>query len=71
MVVNEHGLQTFEVVVVVMLLLLLWFDVFFPTNAHPLLFLDKWFVQIYSNDSYTVKGGTGEIGIERRNRYNH
>ena len=39
---------------------------FSPTNAHPLLFLDKWFVHIYSNDSYTVKGDTGEIGIERR-----
>ena len=38
MVVDEHGVQTFEVVVVVMLLLLLLFDNFFPTNAHPLIF---------------------------------
>ena len=25
------------------------FDVFDPTSAHPLLFLDKWFVQICLN----------------------
>ena len=31
----------------VLLLLLLSFDVFFHTNAHPLLYMDKWFVQTY------------------------
>ena len=36
-----------EVVVVVLLFLLLSFDVFAPTSALPLLFLDKWFGQIY------------------------
>ena len=32
----------------------LWlsFDVFVPTSAHPLLFVDKWFVQIYLKVSY-------------------
>ena len=45
MVVDKHGMQTFEVVVVV----LLSFDVFIPTSAHPFLFLDKKFVQIYLN----------------------
>ena len=55
MVVGEHGIQTFEVVVVVLsLLLLLSFDVFVPTSAHPLLFVDKWFVQIYLNVNFTV-----------------
>jgi hypothetical protein len=48
MVGGEHGIQIYQsVVVVVLLLSLLSFDVFVPTNAHPLLFLDKWFVQIY------------------------
>ena len=37
MVVGEHGIQTFEVVVV----MLLSIDVFVPTSAHPLLILDK------------------------------
>ena len=41
MVVGEDGIQTFEVVVDVVLLLLLSFDVFVPTSAQPLLFLDK------------------------------
>ena len=45
MMVGEHGIQTFEVVVVVLLLLLLSFDVFVLTSAHSLLFLDKWFVK--------------------------
>ena len=49
MVVGEHGIQTFRIVVVMLLLLLLSFDVFVPTSAHSLLFLDKWFVQIYVN----------------------
>jgi hypothetical protein len=40
MVVGKHGIQLLKVVVVV------------PTSAHPLLFLDKWFVQIYLNVSY-------------------
>ena len=47
MVVGEHGLQTFEVVVVVVVV----FDVFVPTSKHPLLYLDKSFVQIYLNFS--------------------
>jgi hypothetical protein len=38
-------------VVVVLLILLLSFDVFIPKSAHPLLYLDKWFVQIYLNIS--------------------
>ena len=37
MVVGEHGIQTFKVVVVV----LVSFDVYIPTRAHPLLYLDK------------------------------
>ena len=45
MVVGEHGIQTSKVVVVVLLLLLLSFGVFVLISAHPLLFLDKWFVQ--------------------------
>jgi hypothetical protein len=47
MVVGKHRIQTFEVVVGVLLLFLLSLDVFVPTSAHPLLFLDKWIVQIY------------------------
>ena len=47
MMVGKHGIQTIEVVVVVLLLSLLSFEVFVPTSAHPLLFLDKHFVQIY------------------------
>ena len=47
-VVGELGLQMFKIVVVV-----LSFDNFVPTSAHPLLFLDKWFLQIYLNVSYT------------------
>ena len=38
MVVGEHGMQTFELLVVVLLLLLLSLDVFVPTSAHPLFF---------------------------------
>ena len=41
MVVGKHRIQTFEVVVGVLLLFLLSLDVFVPTSAHPLLFLDK------------------------------
>ena len=44
MAVSKHGIQKFkDVLVVLLLLLLLSFDVFIPTSAHPLLFLDKWF----------------------------
>ena len=39
--VGVHEIQTFEVAVVMLLLLLLLFDVFAPTSAHLLLFLDK------------------------------
>jgi hypothetical protein len=45
MTVGEHEI-TFEVVVIVLL-----FDVFVPMNAHPLLLLNKQFVQIYLNVS--------------------
>jgi hypothetical protein len=41
MVVGKHGIQIFEVVVGVLLLFLLSLDVFVPTSAHPLLFLDE------------------------------
>ena len=47
LVVGRHGIHTFEIVVVVLL-----FDVFVPTSGHPLLFLDKWLVQIYLNVSF-------------------
>ena len=36
---------------VVVLLLLLSYDVLVPTSAPPILFLDKWLVQIYLNVS--------------------
>ena len=38
--------KTFKVVVIVLLSL---FDLFIPTSANPLLFLDKWFILIYLN----------------------
>ena len=41
MVTSEHGIQRIEVVVGVLLLLMLSFDVFVPTSACPLLFLNK------------------------------
>ena len=47
MIVDKHKIQTLKVVVVVLLLLVLSVDVFDPTSAHLLLFLDRWFVQIY------------------------
>ena len=34
MMVGEHGIQKFEVVVIMLLLLLVSFDVFVPTSAH-------------------------------------
>ena len=52
MLVGEYRIQTFKVVVVVLLLLFLSFDVFVPTSAHPLLFLDKEFVQMYLSVSF-------------------
>ena len=52
MVIDKHGMQTSELVVVVLLLLLVSsFDIFVSTSAHPLLFLDEWFIQIYLNVS--------------------
>ena len=45
--VVEHGIQTFKVMVVVLLVLMFSFDVFVPTNAQPILFLDKWFVHVH------------------------
>ena len=41
--------KTYEAMVVVLFLLLLSFDVFIPTSAHPLLSLDKFFIQICLN----------------------
>ena len=52
MMVGEHAIQTFEVVVVVLLLLLLSFDVIVPISAHPFSFLDRLFVKIYLNLAY-------------------
>ena len=54
MVVDKHGIQTFEILVVVLLRLLKLFDVFVPTSAHPLLFLNMLFIQIYLNVNYTI-----------------
>ena len=54
MMVGEHGIQTFEVVVVMLLVLLSFFK-FVPANAHPLLFVEKWFVQICVNVSFGPK----------------
>ena len=48
MVVGEHGIQAFEVVVVLL------FDTSVPTSAQPLLFSNQWFVQIYLNVSLHV-----------------
>jgi hypothetical protein len=54
MMVGEHGIQTFEVVIIVLLLLLLSFDdIFVPTSAHPLLFLDNGFPRIYFHVNIT------------------
>ena len=41
LVIGEHKMQTFKVVVVVLLFLLLSLDGFVLTSVHPLLFLDK------------------------------
>jgi hypothetical protein len=37
MLVGEHGIQTFELVIVILLLVLLSFAIFVPTSAHLLL----------------------------------
>ena len=55
LVVGKHGIQTLDVVVIILLLLLL-FDVFVPTSAHRLLFLDECFVQIYLIVKFVNKG---------------
>ena len=60
MMVGKNGTQTFEVVVVVVLLS---FDAIVPTSAHPLLFLDKWFVQIYFNVRYSRQPRFGVISL--------
>jgi hypothetical protein len=57
--VGKHRIQTFNVVVV-MLILLLLLHVFIPTSAHPLLYLNKWFVQKYVNISFGEHVG-GEL----------
>ena len=49
MVVGKHGIQTFKVTLFVVLFSLSPFDVFIPANTHPLVFGDKWFIQIYLN----------------------
>ena len=54
MMVGEREIRTLKVVVVVLLLLFLLFDVYVPTSSHPLLFLDKGFVQIYLNESLVL-----------------
>ena len=64
--VHEHGIQTLEVVVVMFLLLLLSFDVFVPTSAQPLLFLDKWFVQIHLH-VYGIQQITNDMCINMLN----
>jgi hypothetical protein len=46
MMVGEHRTQKVKVMVVMLLLLMLLFDVFVPTSAHPLLLMNKWFVQM-------------------------
>ena len=51
MMIGGHDIQTFEVLIVVLFLLLFMFEIFVLTSAHPLLFLVKWFVQIYFNVS--------------------
>ena len=51
-VVGKLEIQTFKVVIATFWCCCL---IFSPTNAHLLLFLDKWFVQIYLNVSnYTL-----------------
>ena len=50
MVVGRNEIQVSKVVVVVLLLLSV--NSFVPTNARPLLFLNKWFVQIYLHVNY-------------------
>jgi hypothetical protein len=52
MMVGGHELQTFEVVLVVLFPLSLLCDVFVLISAHPLLYLDKRFVQIHLNASF-------------------
>ena len=49
MVVGKHETPTFKVVTFVLLFLLLLLDIFAPTNAHPFIFLNKWFVQMHLN----------------------
>jgi hypothetical protein len=41
LVVGEHGIQTFKIVVVVLLLLLLSFDVFFPHKLTSLITFEQ------------------------------
>ena len=38
MVIDDHELQTFKIMIVVLLLLMLSFDFFVPTRAHSLVF---------------------------------
>ena len=53
MMVDRHGIQTFEVMIVMLLVLLLSSDAFLFPSAHPLLFIDKRFVQIiYLNANF-------------------
>ena len=49
MVVGEHEIQIFEVVVVELLFLMCMLDVFVPKTSQPLLIMEEWFVQIYLN----------------------
>ena len=53
MMVEEHGILAFKVVVIVLLCLLLSIDDFVLVSAHPLLFIGKWVVlEIYLNVRY-------------------
>ena len=45
----------FKVVGFVLLFLMLSFDVFVPASAYHLLFLNNWFVQIYSDGGSSSK----------------
>ena len=57
LVVGKHEIQTFKVMVVVVVPLLIIICV--HISAHPLLFLVKWFVQIYLNVNFSSSGSHG------------
>ena len=62
--IGEHETQTFEVMIVV-LFLLMSFDIFIPTNAHPLLLLNKWLVKMHLNVNSTfIERCHYELGLD-------